>query len=361
MQNPDTSPRPVRIAPTGLTQPLSPGQQQFNDLMQAIEVQRQRLAEWNEALHKVQQRHAQEIVPLNDAYGDRHADLVQWLDQRADDKALSRADQGFLRELICDMADALLHTRHAKAMTAIHNRNRPLDPEPETPAARAAPAMLPDSEPQDALSLDDIQAQIDAQMAEQAAQREQARRAHQSARRKPTAPQAQARAEEAHASQSIREVYRKLVSALHPDREPDAAERLRKTGLMQRVNQAYDKDDLLSLLQLQLEIEQINTKALGSLADDRLRHYNKVLSDQLGELQQEVAMLEQRFRQHYGLSRQERVNPATLMKIFARHKQRLVDATQALVYQLRLLDEDASYFKPWLRQQRERAWDEGLG
>ena len=40
-------------------------------------------------------------------------------------------------------------------------------------------------------------------------------------------------------SLSIREVYRKLVSALHPDREPDPQERARKTALMQRVNQAY--------------------------------------------------------------------------------------------------------------------------
>jgi hypothetical protein len=31
-------------------------------------------------------------------------------------------------------------------------------------------------------------------------------------------------------SQSIRAVYRKLASALHPDREPDAAERDRKTS-----------------------------------------------------------------------------------------------------------------------------------
>jgi hypothetical protein len=50
MQNPDTSPRPVRIAPTGLTQPLSPGQQQFNDLMQAIEVQRQRRPVWRDVV-----------------------------------------------------------------------------------------------------------------------------------------------------------------------------------------------------------------------------------------------------------------------------------------------------------------------
>lgn len=62
----------------------------------------------------------------------------------------------------------------------------------------------------------------------------------QTAPRKKTAKQlardAQREAEEKQMSQSIREVYRKLASALHPDREPDPVERQRKTELMQRAN-----------------------------------------------------------------------------------------------------------------------------
>ena len=60
------------------------------------------------------------------------------------------------------------------------------------------------------------------------------------------------------ASRSLRAVYRQLASALHPDREQDERERQRKTRLMQRVNVAYGKQDLLQLLTLQLEIEQID-------------------------------------------------------------------------------------------------------
>ncbi len=43
------------------------------------------------------------------------------------------------------------------------------------------------------------------------------------------------------ASLSVREIFRKLASALHPDREADAAERERKTVLMKRVSQACQK------------------------------------------------------------------------------------------------------------------------
>jgi curved DNA-binding protein CbpA len=42
----------------------------------------------------------------------------------------------------------------------------------------------------------------------------------------------------------VREVFRKLASELHPDRETDPAEHARKTELMQRVNQAYKAGDL---------------------------------------------------------------------------------------------------------------------
>jgi hypothetical protein len=86
------------------------------------------------------------------------------------------------------------------------------------------------------------------------------------AKRKPSAA-APAR-EERHAveadqlKQSVRDIFRKLTSQLHPDREPDAAERARKTALMQRVNVAYAANDLLALLELQLEVEQIDQAEL---------------------------------------------------------------------------------------------------
>jgi len=90
-------------------------------------------------------------------------------------------------------------------------------------------------------------------------------------------------------NQSLREVFRKLVSALHPDRESDPIERARKNQLMQRVNQAYDANDLLTLLGLQLEIEQIDAAHLSSISAERLAHYNQILREQLTQLEAELA------------------------------------------------------------------------
>ena len=367
-----TKNHPISIAQVGSTRVLSPGQKKFNSLIQKIGVQRKLLTDWTDGLPLVERRHALEFVPLLDAYGDLNADLVRLLDQRADDNALSKIDKSFLQELICDLASSLMHTRHADEMKAIYNRHSPTDFDAEVKASQDELKQRVqeqfgvdlDDDAMDAASPEEmlarVQAQVEAQLAQQEARREQARSAHQQARRKPSAKQAKARTEEVSASQSIREVYRKLASALHPDRETDAAERVRKTELMQRVNQAYQKNDLLSLLQLQLEIEQIDQNALDGIAEERLRHYNKVLAGQLDELQQEVQIYEERFKEQYNVDPYERVTPATMMKAFVKQKQLLQGDTRALQRQLHGLADDMKYFKRWLKERREIAQEEAV-
>ncbi len=58
--------------------------------------------------------------------------------------------------------------------------------------------------------------------------------------------------------------------------------------MMQRVNQAHDSNDLLTLLGLQLEIEQIDAAHLSSVSPERLTHYNQILREQLADLESEL-------------------------------------------------------------------------
>ena len=85
-------------------------------------------------------------------------------------------------------------------------------------------------------------------------------------------------------SQSLREIYRKLASSLHPDREADSDLRAQKTELMQRINIAYQNKDLLALLTLQMEVEQISSASLGEVPEARLAQYNQILREQLDAL-----------------------------------------------------------------------------
>ncbi|MEW5710053.1 MAG: hypothetical protein AB1830_14310 [Pseudomonadota bacterium] len=131
--------------------------------------------------------------------------------------------------------------------------------------------------------------------AEKRRPRAEARRAH----REGSKPVDAAR----EASQSVREVFRRLAAALYPDREPQAAERKRKTALMQRVSQAYERNDLLELLTVQIEIEQIDSNHLAQASGERLGHCCSVLREQQRALQDELATIQEPFHAALGVGR----------------------------------------------------------
>ncbi len=97
------------------------------------------------------------------------------------------------------------------------------------------------------------------------------------------------------AKKSLREVYRKLASTLHPDRGNDD-DRDHRSELMQRANQAYERDDLVELLKLQLDINQIDEGHLATIPESRLEHYNRMLRNQVSSLKTELADITDRFR-----------------------------------------------------------------
>jgi pyruvate/2-oxoglutarate dehydrogenase complex dihydrolipoamide acyltransferase (E2) component len=267
-----------------------------------------------------------------------------------------RTDLALLHALIRDFAASLLQQgqdAELKEILARHQDTNDADagdkdaPDPATQAAAAPvePATSDTESPDDWMQQ---WQQMEAAQADAARQRERQRAQRKAASRR---ARQQAQPQQADASQSIRDVYRKLASALHPDREQDLAERARKTALMQRVNQAYATKNLLDLLQLQLEIEQIDVKSIQTMGEDRLRRYNEVLAEQLADLQKETAGVERALKTQVGLG-----HGAELTSI---------RMTRALKEQARGLQQDIAYYrielkeledprtlKRWLREQR---------
>jgi hypothetical protein len=179
-------------------------------------------------------------------------------------------------------------------------------------------------------------------------QAREARRAKRKKTPRQLAAEAREQVEQAELSLSIREVYRKLASALHPDRETDPQERERKTTLMQRANQAYSKNSLLQLLELQLELEHIDQSAINNIGEDRLKHYNKILKEQVGELDHEILHVENRFKHSYGIPPFIDVSPGTIMRNLAADIFSLQESLHALEHDLLVFD-DAKQLKGWLK------------
>ncbi len=154
----------------------------------------------------------------------------------------------------------------------------------------------------------------------QADQRErEARAAERKTRRRPSAAELQREQARQAASASLREIYRRLVSTLHPDRESDPEQRNRKTGLMKQINKAYQDNDLLTLLTLQIEVEQINASTLAALPTERLQHYNQVLREQLRTLQDELSARARQLEDQLGAHHREHVRePRDATRLFER-------------------------------------------
>lgn len=90
---------------------------------------------------------------------------------------------------------------------------------------------------------------------------------------------------------SIGAIYKRLVKALHPDREPDPVLRERKGVLMQNVTEAYAKSDMHGLLRLELEWMGRDHAEAARLSEETLNAYTEALKQQVAELEGECLAL----------------------------------------------------------------------
>jgi len=192
--------------------------------------------------------------------------------------------------------------------------------------------------------------QMRARLEEEAAARHAARPQRKKSARQ-QAREDKLREEEQRVNQSLREIYRKLASALHPDRELDPEARARKTDLMQRVNQAYDKKDLLALLELQLKIEHIDQTALNNLSEERLGYFNKILKEQLRELEDQVFQISDGVMFNLGIDTYRQLSPASMMRELDADIARTRVHLRGIAADLKAI-QAAATFKAWLKQVR---------
>ncbi|WP_407972588.1 J domain-containing protein [Burkholderia pyrrocinia] len=356
----------VVIAPSHETASLSKAQKAFNTLVEQIEKRREHLGAWEAVMPVFQKKFVDGLLPLEQASTALRISLLNLLDDAFLQKGLSKAEQRTLSALIADMARNLLDVSDDAQLKVIYNRHSASDNEGNAVAdlerMKPEPEPMPRIEPADdldTLSPDELIERMQAEQDEQfkrdmaAHEAREAQRAKRKKAPRQSAAAAKREAEQAESSKSIREVYRKLASALHPDRESDPREQQRKTVLMQRVNHAYAKGNLLQLLELQLEIEQIDRRAIAGLGEDRLTRYNGILEEQIRELDQEIQHVETGFRRTYGIASSVKVAPDTVMRMLTRDIAGMQRSNHDLTVALREFD-DPENVRDWLKDMKRR-------
>lgn len=303
--------------------PGSKEQRQFQRLVTQIELKREQLKGWQAYSLRHNQRICNELEPLRTKLRAGQQQMVALIDELltrpSEGRRLGRVQRGKLRALLLNLLEGLLEDSRDEALEAMHDRYSDVSHEQVRQSdMRRTQTFLNEvmglhiDEDHGASSTEELLQHAHRKLQERAAAEQgqaQERPHHPGARRskanstKAQAEQARREAAAKEVRQSLREVFRKLVSALHPDREPETEARQRKTLLMQRVNQAYEANDLLTLLGLQLEIEQIDAAKLSSVSRERLSHYNQILREQLTELDLELEHCIAPFRQSRSRSR----------------------------------------------------------
>lgn len=345
---------------------LTPEQKRFNTLARQIERARQTVAAWQENLPLFQQTYVQVVLPLQNSFVTACREWAFTLDALLGQPGWTRTERATLRELICDTAGELLEINEDDAeLKALFDKYSEVDfdtdKQQELQVMKEMTEMFTGLDLGDSADIrtdDDLFQRMSERMAE-AATANETKRASRAERRRKTAAEQRRETEAQLATQSIREIYRKLASALHPDRELDPARREAKNAMMQRINQAYEAGDLLTLLETQLQIEQVDTSQIARASAQRLNHYNKILTEQLASLKAEVERREYGFRIEFGVEPGSAVNPRKLGRLID-ERAGLLRAELAQQQRNSRIVGDRIAMKRWLKEQRQAMREQQL-
>ena len=340
---------------------LAPAQVRFNKLLEKVESLTQKLAQTQTMADTFRPVYSHTLQPLKVQYAAALRAMVLWLDARVQKKGLTPAMLRDVQTMVCTLSEGLALAGD-EDMRAIHDRHSPHSlADKEKSAADDIQDMMQRMTGVDVsdlnaggsvedllhVGMERVRQQLLNEQAEKEA-RAQARRAS-----KPrSAAQKKAHDQQQDAQGALRTIYRQLASALHPDREPDALERARKTELMGQVNAAYERRDLMALLMLQLRCEQIDASAISRLTTEKMAALTLLLKEQAAELERDVYVAVSKVQQEFDLSPFTSVTAAGLTLDLDAQARGLMETLAGMQEDLRSVQTDAG-LKRWVKDQKK--------
>ena len=332
-----------------LTATQSTEQRRFQAKQAQIEAYKAQLAKQRLLAQDFERRYASAISPIERKKAQLSLSIILYLDRRLDAKGLSKTIRAEMAQIIVMIAQSLMRSSvqagDVPTIEALQAKHSVASQDDDRDAL---------SEKIDAIFEEALRSDWNQQLQEQEKElaREAAKKAHIASRTKKSKAKDSSKEtpEEIEAQQSLREVYRRLVSLLHPDREPDAAERLRKTALMVEANAASAKQDLLALLQLQWQVLAQTEGAIAQIADNKLRQFNLMLDKQLTTLERELMAEESKFRRNFGIGQTQSLQAKSLSRVLRDHVNHGKDDLEQMADSLDIIQDDVG-LKYWVRAQ----------
>jgi hypothetical protein len=275
-------------------------QKQFNSSIQKINNLKNLTSVVKQEVEQIQMKIISDIVPLEKKLIDIQIKEIINLDAIYQENVFKKRDNDVLSEMILERANAYIRRFPSEALEDIftrHNdgvRYEELSNQVDNNASdsiKDAFSTMFGFEIDEDVDLSDpekLQDYLDKQMASDNAEND-ARKANKTKSTKQIEREEKQRQEEKNLNKTSRQIYMELVKAFHPDREKDELEKEKKTLLMHRITEAYEKDDLFDLLRLRLDLMGTDFEHSNN---DNLKYYVKLLKQQIVELENEIAEMQ---------------------------------------------------------------------
>ena len=344
---------------------LSPEQTRFNKLVARAETLTQDIAATRELGDAHRPVFMTIIPPLESRCSALMREMIVFLDERlrqTTQKGLTEKDRHVARELICNLALRFAQSGD-DSMQAIFDAHseQSLD-ELDQETAAEMQAMLDQVLKGDAPKLDASATaeEIFRAGVERLREIDAARMDKRNARKAKRAQAPNKAAGEVKTGQSehdpetvLRTLYRQLASKLHPDRERDPAARDRKNALMSQANAAYEKRDLMTLLQLQLAVERLDSEAIAGMAKEKMAALTHLLKEQVQTLEYEFDLARGKLAQEFGLSPFVSVDALSLSRSLKDQRADLQAEVSQMEYDIHRVTNNDSELKRWLKEQKK--------
>ncbi len=279
---------------------LSKLQKQFNANVKKINELKQRLKDDGEQLRKIVTRIQSDIIPTEHKHFEKITELVFVFDKHHDDPFFKKKEKAKIADFIVNKSHELIETTGNEDLKVLYEKYTnesfdEMDAEAENATAEMMKNMMSSmfgvdfEEGADVSDPQKMQEYMERKMEEKQAEA-QTKKANKKKSDKQIEKEEKIKEEAKNISKAARSIYTDLVKAFHPDRERDENERDRKTEIMKKVTHAYENDDLFELLRLKIELQGADIESL-TMADEQLKYYNKILKEQVRELEESLWQL----------------------------------------------------------------------
>lgn len=344
----------LKVLPRG-REKLSPAQQRFNKLLARVDNLGRQLQNIQRLVDAVRAPHLERVSGLERRITQTQTDMALFLHERLQRKGLTAAQKKSVHSILESLLQVLEPEGDDSPLAALRSVYFPN--EEQARSLQDAKRQVLDAmeatlgHPLDLEGLDDIDSpeELLASVIRKVQDERQAEEDRQ-AQRPTTAKQRKAQEQAQDAKTALRTIYRQLASALHPDREPDLAERERKSALMSQANAAYERGDLVTLLRLQLQAEQVDETHIARLADDKLAALSLLLKEQVATLESEVFEAEMRASAQLGIHVTATMDEAMLSRRLLHAQEDAERIARTMQADLERVHDDVQ-LKLWLREQ----------